>query len=94
MKMLARFSGLETRMKVIAILAAVGLLIIGLGTAYHFVDAAFETAEDKGAATERAQAQGKVIENVEKAKAAADTVHRDGIPLADCLRDSRTPENC
>lgn len=87
-------SGLETQVKVILLLAVVGLIVIAMGTAWHLVNTAFEAAEDKGAVAERAEAQGKVIDNAIKAKAAADTVRRDGVPLADCLRDSRTPENC
>lgn len=95
MKLFAWFTGLETQMKAIALLTAIGLVIIGLGTVYHLVDTAFEAAEGKGAVTERVAAQGKVIENVQKANAAAeryrsDTVQRD----ADCLRDARNPEDC
>lgn len=95
MKLIAWFSGLEAQFKAFAVLALIGLLVIGAATAFHFVDAAFEEVETKGAAIERTNAQGKVIENVEKANAAAakyrtDPVQRD----ADCLRDARNPEDC
>lgn len=95
MKLFAWFTGLETQMKVIALLAAIGLVIIGLGTAYHLVDTAFEAAEGKGAVTERVVAQGKVIEHVEKANAAAERYRSDPVQRdADCLRDARNPEDC
>lgn len=95
MKIFAWFTGLETQMKVIAILAAIGLVVIALGTAFHLVDAAFEQAEDKGAAVERAEASGKVIENVQKANAAAEKYRADPVQRdADCLRDARNPADC
>ena len=87
-------SGLDAQAKVIMALVAVGLLAIGIVTAVHLVDTLTETAEQKGAVAERAETQGKVIENVRKAKDAAEAVRRDGVPAADCLRDSRVPENC
>lgn len=89
------FTGLEAQGKAVAILIGIGLAVIATVTAVHFINAAFEIAEDKGAAVERAEAQGKVIENATKAKAAAESVLRDGGPSRDeCLRDSRTRENC
>ena len=89
------FAALATPNKAIMALVAVGLLAIGAATAWHLVSALAETAEQKGAAIERAETQGKVIENVAKAKAAAETVRRAGGPSHDeCMRDSRTPANC
>lgn len=88
------FTGLDTQMKAIMALVGVGLIVIGVATAFHLVDALTETAEQKGAVVERAATQGKVIENVAKAKAAAETVRRDGVAPADCLRDSRIKANC
>lgn len=58
------------------------------------VDDARDEGVKAGVTTERVEAQGKVIENVRIAKDAADDVRRNGVPAADCLRDSRTPENC
>lgn len=91
---LAWLSGLNVSGKVIMALVAGGLLAIGIATGFHLVNSALATAEQKGAVAERAETQGKVIENVRKAQDAAEAVRRDGVPLADCLRDSRTPENC
>ena len=93
-KLISWFSGLDTTGKAIMALVGVGLIVIGVATAFHLVDALTETAEQKGAVTERAATQGKVIENVKAAKDAGEAVRRDGVPPADCLRDSRRPENC
>lgn len=94
--MLRWFTGLETQMKVIAILAAIGLVIIGLGAAFHLVDTAFEQAEDKGAAVERAEATGKVIENVKAANEARDAINdpRSCAMYVECLRSARATANC
>jgi hypothetical protein len=94
MNILKWFTGLDTTGKAIMALVGVGLIVIGVATAFHLVDALTETATETGVQTERAATQGKVIENVAKAKAAAETVRRDGVLPADCLRDSRTPANC
>lgn len=89
------FTGLETQGKAVAILIGIGLAVIAIATAVHFVNAAFEIAEDKGAVVERAEAQGKVIENVKAAKDAgtryrADPAQRD----AGCLLDATAPDDC
>lgn len=88
------FATLATPNKAVMILVAIGLLVIAGITALHVVDTLTETAEQKGAVAERAETQEKVIENVKAAKDAGETVRRDGVPTADCLRDSRRPENC
>jgi hypothetical protein len=94
-RLIVWLSGLNVQGKVIMALVAVGLLAIGIVTAVHLIDTLTETAEQKGAVAERAETQGKVIENVRKAKDAAEAVRRDGGPSRDeCLRDSRTRENC
>lgn len=80
--------------KLIGIIALALLAIVIIGTLTHLIDAGQDQARDAGVQTERAASSGKVIENVQKAKAAADDVRRDGVPVSDCLRDSRTPENC
>lgn len=88
------FASLGRRSKVGIGVAILCIAIVMMGTGYHLVNMAFGHAEDKGAAIERSTTQEKVIDNAIKAKAAADTVRRDGVPLADCVRDSRAPENC
>jgi hypothetical protein len=89
------FATLATPNKAVMILVAIGLLVIAGVTALHVVDTLTETAEQKGAVAERAETQGKVIENVKAAKDAGEAVRRDGGPSRDdCLRDSRRPENC
>lgn len=94
-KLITWFTGLDTTGKAIMALVGVGLIVIGIATAFHLVDALTETAEQKGAVTERAETQGKVIENVKAAKDAgeryrADPAERD----AGCLLDATAPEDC
>lgn len=89
------FASLATPNKAVMILVAIGLLVIAGVTAVHLVDTLTETAEQKGAVVERAQTQGKVIENVKAAKDAgeryrADPAERD----AGCLLDATAPEDC
>lgn len=95
MKLFTWYAGLEAQFKAVAALVLIGLLVIVAATAFHFVDAAFEEAETKGAAIERTQMQGKAIENVEKANAAAAKYRTDPLQRdAECLRDARNPEDC
>lgn len=83
-------------------LASWGVLIViaGLlvGAALLWFNDTVDDARDEGVkagvTTERVEAQGKVIENVQKAKAAADDVRRDGPTRDECLQDSRVRENC
>lgn len=54
-----------------------------------------KSATEAGVQKERAESSGIVINQVEKANAAAETVRRAGGPdRAQCLRDNRHPENC
>lgn len=76
------FATLATPNKAIMVLVGIGLLVIAVAKAFHLVDTLTETATEKGAIVERAETQGKVIENVAKAKAAAETVRRDDGPLS------------
>lgn len=59
------------------------------------VDDARDDGVKQGATTERVEAQGKVIENVQKAKAAADEYRSDpAVRDAGCLLDATSPEDC
>lgn len=94
-KIASWFGGLATPNKAIMVLVAIGLLVIVGATAFHVVDTLTETAEQKGVVTERAATQGKVIENVGKAQAAAERYRNDpAVRDADCLRDATNPEDC
>ena len=74
----------------LACVVAVAILI-GLG----FVDRAFDTAEQAGASKGAAAAAEKGLTHVENANRAAEAVaHDPAVRDADCLRHSRTPENC
>lgn len=88
------FTELDIQAKIIMAFFALALVGIAIATMVHVVDTLTETAEQKGAVVERAQTQGKVIENVRKAKDAADAVRRDGPSHGECLQDSRVRENC
>lgn len=79
----------------VAVIAA-ALALVGAAV-WWFTDTVDDARDDgvkQGVTTERVEAQGKVIENVQKAKAAADDVRRDGATVAECLQDSRVRENC
>lgn len=80
--------------KFIGIIGLVLLAIVVAGTVVHLIDAGNDEARESGVQTERAAATGKVIENVEKAKAAADDVRRNGPTRDECLQDSRIRQNC
>lgn len=89
------FATLATPNKAVMILVAVGLLVIAGVTALHVVDTLTETAEQKGAVAERAETQGKVIENVKAAKDAGDRYRADPAQRdAGCLLDATAPEDC
>jgi hypothetical protein len=89
------FATLATPNKAVMILVAIGLLVIAGVTALHVVDTLTETAEQKGAVTERAATQGKVIENVKAAKDAGDRYRADPAQRdAGCLLDATAPEDC
>jgi hypothetical protein len=95
-RLISWFTGLDTTGKAIMALVGVGLIVIGVATAFHLVDALTETAEQKGAVIERAATQGKVIENVKAANDARDAVNdpRSCAMYAECVRSARTPANC
>lgn len=93
--MIAWFKGLDLAGKAGMAFLAIALVAILIGTATHLVDAAFETAEQKGVITERAAGNAKTLDHLEKANAAT-AQYRDDPALrdADCLRDATNPEDC
>lgn len=95
MGLLTAFRALPLLHKGLIAFIAVGLLAVALLAANHFIDRAFDGAEESGASRVEAKAATSALEAVEKGNAAAETVARDpAVRRADCLRDSRTPENC
>ena len=93
--MIAWFKGLDLIGKAGVVLLALMIAGIAAMTINHAIDAAFEGAEQKGAVTERATTQGKVLENVEKANAAEDRYRNEpGAADADCLLDATNPAEC
>lgn len=89
-------ASLATPNKAIMALVAIGLLAIGIATAWHLVDALTETAELKGAIVERAETQAEIIKNVEKANDARTDVRdpRSRAAYDECVQSARTPANC
>lgn len=84
-------------------LAGVGLLVLAIvlgvnsctTTTNHKTDVAIEAAEDKGAATVRAEAAEEGIRDVVKGNEARQVIDRDAVARFDvCVRTSRTPKNC
>jgi len=80
----------------VAIGAAMLLLVYGLDRCAHYAMSSMqESATQAGEQKARADHYQEAIRQTEKADAAADEVRRNGGPARDdCLRDSRTPENC
>lgn len=77
----------------------IGLAVAALlaaGVALVFIDRAFDETEEKGVAVEQAKQLDEAIKSVETAnEAREDNLDRtDDQRRADCLRRSRTPENC
>lgn len=93
--MISWFKSLDIAGKAGMIFLALSLVAICVGTAIHFVDAAFGAAEEKGAIAERAAAQGQTLDHVEKANAAKTRYRSDpAVRDADCLLDATNPEDC
>ena len=95
-KIITWFTGLDVQGTIIMAFVALGLIGIAIATAFHVVDTLTETATQKGAVTERAEAQGKVIDNVQSANEARAAVRDDRSRAAydECLRSARNPANC
>lgn len=93
--MISWFKALDIQGKVGMIFLAIALVIIVIATATHLIDAAFETAEQKGAVTERAAVQAKTLDHLEKAHDATTRYRNDpAVRDADCLRDATNPQDC
>lgn len=89
------FKGLNMVAKLSVVLTALALVAIAVATVNHFVDVAFQSAEETGAANVRAIVAEEGMSNVKNANEAAAEVRSDPVVRnADCVRDSRTPENC
>lgn len=83
--------------------AIVGLFVLAIvlginsctATTNHKTDVAIDAAEEKGAATVRAEAAEEGIRDVVKSQEVRQVIDRDAVARFDlCLRTSRTPENC
>jgi hypothetical protein len=89
------FKGLNMVAKLSVVLTALALVGIAVATVNHFVDVAFQSAEETGAANVRAIVAEEGMSNVKNANEAAAEVRSDPVVRhTDCVRDSRTPENC
>ncbi|GLT01158.1 hypothetical protein GCM10007897_25490 [Sphingobium jiangsuense] len=76
----------------LAVALLVGLLIRWIDRAQ---DHAVTQATETGRAEQRADDQAEVLNKVEKAKDAQEAIRRDDdAARAQCVRYSRTPENC
>lgn len=93
--MIAWFKALDFASKAWIVLLAIMLVAVAIGTGIHFIDAAFGSAEQKGAATERAAGTAKTLEHLEKANAAKARYRSDpALRDADCLLDATNPADC
>ena len=75
-----------------------GLLLVALliGAAVWWFNDTVDDAHDEGVTTERVEAQGKVIENVQKTNETRAAARDPGSCVAyrECLRSARTAANC
>ncbi len=93
--MFAWFKGLDLAAKLGIGLIILAVVAVAVLTINHFTNRAFDAAEETGAANVRVIVAEEGMSNVENANEAAAEVKRDPfVRNADCLRDSRTPENC
>jgi len=77
------------------VIAGVALFLALNRCAQFAMTTVTRSATEAGVQQERADHHQETIRQTEKANAAADKVRRDGgAARDDCLRDSRTPENC
>jgi len=89
------FAGLSIFRKIGIGFAVILAVIACVAIANRAIDGAFIKAEEKGAATVRAQSAEKGLVHVEVANKAAENVARDDSKRkSGCVRHSRTPENC
>ena len=92
---IAWFKGLGVTARLGVVLTILALVVIAVSTINHFTDSAFQSAEDTGAANVRAVVAEEGMSNAQIANEAANEVRSDPVVRhTDCLRDSRTPENC
>lgn len=93
--MLALFKALPLAQKIGIGMLVLVFIVTAIAIGNHFIDRAFDSAEGHGATKSAAQAAEKGLSNVESANRAAERVSRNPVVRdADCLRHSRTPENC
>lgn len=97
--MLTAFRALPLSGKVLGVIISTilfaGLLWVGVQIVNHFVDRLTTTAITAGAAQASAEAANTGLAKVEEANRAEEAVARNpDVRRAECLRDSRTPENC
>ena len=79
----------------LAVLAAALLIVLLVRWIDRAQDHAVTQAGQAGRADQRADDQAEILNKVEKAKDAQDSVRRgDDARRAQCVRYSRTPENC
>lgn len=95
MGLIGWFKGLDLIGKLGIGLVVLMLFGIAVMTIRHFIDTAFEAAEDKGAAQVRERAKDATITNMEKANEATDAFRSDpAVRDAGCLQDARNPADC
>lgn len=89
------FKALTTGKKLLAIGGIVLVIALLIFAISRFIDNAFDAAEQAGAAKVRAETLETTITRTEEANNAEDTIRNDPAAARDnCVRHSRTPENC
>lgn len=88
-------AALEISAKLALFLFLFGVLLIAAFTTVHLIQSMKDLAKESGAATVRGEVATKGLQNVEKANRAEVIIDHDSdAAFAQCVRYSRTPENC
>lgn len=91
--------GAAKNIELVGVLIVFAIALLVYFSLTHFTGELTDQAHSAGAASAKAEitthAATKGLSDVQAAQSAADAVDRNpSRAIADCLRDSRTPENC
>ncbi len=95
MQIFAIFEAMKKGHKILVLVGIAMAFALAIIAARHFINTAFDAAEDAGAAKVTNEALQTTIERTEKANDAENTLRNDpDAAHAGCMQHSRTPENC
>lgn len=89
------FAALSKGKKIATVLGIAIAVMLAIIAIIHFIDNAFTAAEDAGAAKVTNENLQTTITRTKEANNAEENIRNDAdAAYANCLRHSRTPENC